>query len=209
MPELAWVGMSEEHAKVGGINYAVARAEYQNTVRGCVRCNEGFLKLIFDRDSGKILGIHVFGELACDLINYGATSVNQEDTVFDMLHFVFPASTYHTLYHSAASEARLRLTGARDIAVATAWKRIKGVVLKTLDSFKHESTTEEFLTRVFAKIDHAGNGKLSQEELHNAFESLGIHLQEEQLKEAIVEVAGDPNEEFVSFESFMAMFSST
>merc|ERR1712072_1500312 len=55
IPELAWVGLTEEEAEKASFNYGTARVEYSQTVRGCVTNDDGFLKLIYDRDSGRVL----------------------------------------------------------------------------------------------------------------------------------------------------------
>merc|ERR1719421_1057800 len=78
-------------------------------LRGCVTGQLGFLKLIYNRNDGKVLGVHIAGENACDLVNYGAEVVNAADTIFDMLQFVFPAVTYHELYHLAATQAKIQM----------------------------------------------------------------------------------------------------
>merc|ERR1712226_407329 len=116
IPEVAWVGLSEEKARLRGIDVGTASADFNATIRGCVTSQSGFLKLVFDRSTGKILGVHLFGESSGELVNYGAELVNDGLTVFQVLHFVFPAVTYHQLYHKASMEAKLRFKGARDLA---------------------------------------------------------------------------------------------
>jgi len=106
LPEIAWAGMNEQEAVKGNINFGATTVDYRETIRGCVSDSAGFMKLIFDRDTGRVLGVHIFGESACDIVNYGAELVNDRGTIFDMLKFVFPAVTYHQLYHVAALSAK-------------------------------------------------------------------------------------------------------
>jgi len=115
IPEVAWVGLSEDMAKLRGIDIGTARADFDRTIRGIVTSQSGFLKLVFERNTGKILGVHLFGDNSSELVNYGAELVNEGLTFFQVLHFVFPAVTYHQLYHQASMEAKLRFKGARGL----------------------------------------------------------------------------------------------
>merc|ERR1719203_1167741 len=112
IPELAWAGITEDEAKTQGINYGTVSIDYSRTVRGCVTQEEGFLKLVYHAESGKVLGVHVFGDSSADFICFGAEAVCDGDTVYDVLQFTFPAVTYHELYHLAAAEAKLRMMHA-------------------------------------------------------------------------------------------------
>jgi len=69
IPELAWAGMTEEQAKAQDLNYGVSKVDFKNTVKGCITNEDGFLKLVFDRDTGKTLGVHLFGENSCEMVN--------------------------------------------------------------------------------------------------------------------------------------------
>jgi len=112
LPEIAWAGATEADAKKQiGDKMQTATVRYKESQRGCVMdADDGtFLKLVFNMDTGVVLGCHIFGEDACDLISYGAQVVNNEDTIFDMLKVVFPAVTYHQLYHLCCMEAKRRV----------------------------------------------------------------------------------------------------
>jgi pyruvate/2-oxoglutarate dehydrogenase complex dihydrolipoamide dehydrogenase (E3) component len=100
IPDMAWAGDTEETVKKKCINYGTATVRYDQCVRGCVSADaeDGFLKLVYRRDDGAILGVHIWGENSCELIVYGAQIVNSKTTIYAMLNFVFPAVTYHDLW---------------------------------------------------------------------------------------------------------------
>ena len=64
--------------------------------------NVGFMKLIFDKKTMVVLGIHIFGQLATEIIHYGLTLVKDKRTVNDIISTVFNYPTLHDLYKYAA-----------------------------------------------------------------------------------------------------------
>merc|ERR1719453_1326779 len=159
--------MNEQDAASKGIDFGTASADYKDTVRGMVTGDGGFLKLIFDKKDGKVLGVHICGEDACDLVNYGADIVNEE-TVYDILRFVFPAVTYHELYQIAAHQAKIYLKGVKSASAATAWNRIKVTMKKKLEKEASHLTVEEALSEAFKIFDTDGSGTLDVNELDAA-----------------------------------------
>jgi NAD(P) transhydrogenase len=106
LPEIAWVGMTEAKANLTGDPIGTATVGYKESLRGCITNDFGFLKLVYNRETGRVLGCHIFGQDACDLIAYGSDCVNAGYTIFDILKFVFPAVTHHQLYQLAAMSAK-------------------------------------------------------------------------------------------------------
>lgn len=205
VPEIAWAGITEDKAVQDGLNVGTVVVEYDKTVRGCVTNEDGFLKLVFDRDTGKVLGVHIFGENSCDLVNYGAECVNDGDTIYDMLQMVFPAVTYHELYHLAATEAKIRLRGAKNLAAATAWKRMQAALTRSLEESKSLSTVEEALTKAFKYFDQDDSGYLSKPELKSAMQSLGLKMADDEIDEMVLEATEDPDDDNVDYEQFLSM----
>ena len=73
------VGLSEEEAKKEGVEYEVGRARHRDMPRGKIMgAEEGFLKLVFRRDDKVIIGVHIIGHLASELVHYGVTLVENE-----------------------------------------------------------------------------------------------------------------------------------
>lgn len=202
IPELAWAGLNEqEAAKLGGREIGSVRVEYGATVRGIVSSEKGFLKLIFDRSDGKVLGVHIFGSNACDLINYGAEVTEDGDTIFDMLHFVFPAVTYHQLYHMAATEAKIRLQGVRSISAATAWNRVRVELQKIASCSQDGWSVEDTLCAAFKLFDRDGSGFITSEDLQDALSNLGLRFTPAEVDEMVaeVDVSGDGQVDYQEF----------
>jgi NAD(P) transhydrogenase len=209
IPDMAWAGDSEEAAKKKGIDYGVAIVKYAQTVRGCVSSDEGFLKLVYDRSNGVALGVHIWGDNSCELIVYGAQIVNSQTTIFDMLHFVFPAVTYHNLYVKAAAEAKLRLKGVRSLSAATAWLRLKNKVetVAAMHCIETGVSVAAVIQAKFEMFDVDKSGFLSKEELTKAVGALGIVMHAEEIGEMIEEATGDSAADEIDYGTFMSMLS--
>ncbi len=76
IPELSMAGETEESLKKGGVPFVVGRASYATNARGqIIGDGGGFLKLIFRREDMKLLGVHVMGEAASELVHIGLTAI--------------------------------------------------------------------------------------------------------------------------------------
>src|SRR5262245_61068877 len=76
IPELSMAGETEESCKQAGVDYVVGRAAYATNARGqIIGDGGGFLKLIFRREDMKLLGVHVIGEQALELVHTGLTAL--------------------------------------------------------------------------------------------------------------------------------------
>jgi NAD(P) transhydrogenase len=76
IPELSMAGETEESLKKAGVEYVVGRASYATNARGqIIGDGGGVLKLIFRRDDLKLLGVHVIGEQASELVHIGLTAL--------------------------------------------------------------------------------------------------------------------------------------
>jgi NAD(P) transhydrogenase len=76
IPELSMAGETEESCKQAGKDYVVGRAAYATNARGqIIGDGGGFLKLIFARQDMKLLGVHVIGEQASELVHIGLTAL--------------------------------------------------------------------------------------------------------------------------------------
>lgn len=103
VPEVSMIGVTEEEAKKNGIDICVGHARYRDMPRGKIMgVNEGFLKLIFSRNDLQILGVHIIGPIASELIHYGMTLIHNKKTVNDLISAVFNFPTLHDLYKYAA-----------------------------------------------------------------------------------------------------------
>jgi NAD(P) transhydrogenase len=111
-PEASYYGLSTQQAKEMGIDAGEGIALYAECLRGRVFSPNGLLKIVFEKPAGRILGIHIVGDDACELIHYGMELVKARRTVVDLTSCLYSAVTYHEMYKIAAVNA-LDEAGAR------------------------------------------------------------------------------------------------
>mmetsp|Transcript_17471 Transcript_17471/g.42908 ORF Transcript_17471/g.42908 Transcript_17471/m.42908 type:complete len:604 (+) Transcript_17471:103-1914(+) len=103
-PEAAYFGLSVQQAKESGIDAGEGIALYAECLRGRVFSPNGLLKLVFEKPAGRILGVHIVGDDACELIHYGMELVNGKRTLLDLTSRLFAAVTFHEMYRLAAED---------------------------------------------------------------------------------------------------------
>lgn len=115
VPEVSMVGITEEEAKERKLDYGVGRSYYRDTSRGMIMGDkdEGFLKMIYDRKTKEILGIHCIGNQATELIHYGMEIVRDKKTLDHVIGTVFNYPTLHSLYKYAGYDALGDLAGKK------------------------------------------------------------------------------------------------
>ena len=70
------VGETEESLKKKGVAYIVGRANYRENARGRIIGDlDGFLKLLFRQDDLKLIGVHIMGDLATDVVHIGLVAM--------------------------------------------------------------------------------------------------------------------------------------
>lgn len=112
-PEAAYYGYTKQQAIELGIDAGEGVALYSECLRGLVFNPNGLLKLVHDKgDSGRIIGVHICGDDACELIHYGMELVKARRTVGDVTNELYSAVTYHEMYRIAA-RAAIDVKGAR------------------------------------------------------------------------------------------------
>jgi NAD(P) transhydrogenase len=102
VPEIAMVGLSEEACKDRKIPYLVGRAYSENNARGQIIGDTGMLKLIFSPADKKLLGVHLIGELAAEMVHVGAEVLAKEGTIDAFIDAVFNYPTLSEMYKYAA-----------------------------------------------------------------------------------------------------------
>nr|WP_171096358.1 Si-specific NAD(P)(+) transhydrogenase [Usitatibacter rugosus] len=108
IPEASMVGDTEAQLIEKKIPYVVGRARYAEIPRGKIIGDEsGFLKLLFRRDDMRLLGVHVMGEHATEVVHIGLMAMLSESTaeIFNRACFNYP--TLGDLYKFAAYRALL------------------------------------------------------------------------------------------------------
>ena len=112
IPEASMAGETEESLKEKGSAYIVGRARYMDNPRGQIVGDEsGLLKLIFARDDMRLLGVHVVGEQATELVHIGLVAMMSGSgaELFNRTCFNYP--TLGDLYKYATYEAILKRDG--------------------------------------------------------------------------------------------------
>lgn len=103
IPELSYVGATERELQARGADYVVGYAPYADTARGQIIGNEhGLLKLLVERDSRAILGVHVIGEAAAELVHVGQMAMTCKASVDTLAATVFNYPTLAQCYKTAA-----------------------------------------------------------------------------------------------------------
>jgi len=113
IPEISMIGLTEQNAKDNKINYCVGYSFYKDVARARIGgiMDNGFMKIVFERESRIILGIHIIGKLASEIIHYGMTLVKEKRTINDVISTVFNYPTLHDLYKYACHDCLGNLCG--------------------------------------------------------------------------------------------------
>jgi NAD(P) transhydrogenase len=106
IPEVSMVGETEESLKKKGVTYVVGRASYRENARGrIIGDQDGFLKLIFRRDDLKLIGVHIMGELATEVVHIGLVAMMGNATADLFIDACFNLPTLGLLYKTATLDA--------------------------------------------------------------------------------------------------------
>jgi len=107
------VGETEESLTLEGVDYVVGRANYRDNARGRIIGDlDGFLKLLFRGADMKLLGAHIMGEQATEIVHIGLMALLAGSTADVFVEACFNAPTLGALYKSATIDAMLKATGA-------------------------------------------------------------------------------------------------
>jgi NAD(P) transhydrogenase len=110
IPEISFIGKTEEQLTDEDVPYEVGMAFYRETARGQIRGDTtGRLKLIFHRETRKVLGVHIIGEGASELIHIGQAVMIFGGTVEYFVDTVFNYPTLAECYKAAAFNGLGRL----------------------------------------------------------------------------------------------------
>ena len=90
-PEAAYYGLSKQQAEDLGIEAGEGIALYCQCLRGLVFASNGLLKLVFAKETGTILGVHICGNDACEIIHYGMELVKGRKTVESLVNNLYSA----------------------------------------------------------------------------------------------------------------------
>jgi NAD(P) transhydrogenase len=110
IPEVAMVGMTEAQAQAAGIDYETGRARFSANAKAKISgFDEGMIKLVFRRTDRALLGVHILGEMASELIHLGQHILHEKGTIDRFIHATFAVPTRSEAYKYAAYDGLMRL----------------------------------------------------------------------------------------------------
>lgn len=107
-PEIAGVGLTEEQVKAQKINYLVGRFPLSANGKSLIMGADGLVKIIASEEHGEILGVHIIGPRATDLIAIAGLALGTESTLEDVMCTIFAHPTVSEALREAALAARKR-----------------------------------------------------------------------------------------------------
>jgi NAD(P) transhydrogenase len=116
IPEVGMAGETEESLKRKKVEYVIGRASYDGIARGrIIGDTSGFLKLLFARQDMRLLGVHVIGEQATDIVHVGmmAMLAGSGAAIFEEACFNMP--TLSELYKLASLDAISRVSNGHGL----------------------------------------------------------------------------------------------
>jgi NAD(P) transhydrogenase len=113
IPEISFIGKTEEQLTDEDVPYEVGLAYYREIARGQIRGDTtGRLKLIFHRETKQLLGVHIIGEGAAELVHIGQAVMSHNDTIDYFIDTVFNYPTLAECYKAAAFNGLNKLSRA-------------------------------------------------------------------------------------------------
>lgn len=116
IPEIAMVGRTEADLTHSKVPYETGIARFGDLEKGkLIGDSEGMLKLLFDPASLEILGVHIVGEGATELIHIGEAIMMQKGSLNMLVHMVFNYPTMSYAYKIAALDAFNKVVDSRGV----------------------------------------------------------------------------------------------
>lgn len=195
IPAMGYYGLTKEAAKAEGRMVVEGISKYDKSLRGRVFAPDGLLKLVVDANDGTVLGVHLIGKEAAELIHFGVALVKQKMSIFEVLSTTFTAVTYHELYKYAALDANSKLE------FGVEWQEIFAALqlscsLEPNDDFLHEK---------FDEIDKDGSGTLDRAEVKALIDSLGRPVSKRVISN-IMRLSDSDGDGVISFDDFKKLY---
>jgi NAD(P) transhydrogenase len=106
IPELAYIGETEESLVAKKVDYVAGRGDYAQNPRGQILGDsDGLLKLVFERPSLRLVGAHIVGTAASELIHIGEAFLHQGATATEIAETIYNYPTLSDMYRHAAVKA--------------------------------------------------------------------------------------------------------
>ena len=112
IPEISYVGKNEEELTAANVPYEMGKASFREIARGQIIGDSiGMLKILFHRETRELLGVHIIGESASELIHIGQAVMSLQGTIDYFVNTVFNYPTLAECYKNAAFDGVNRLNG--------------------------------------------------------------------------------------------------
>lgn len=110
IPEVGMAGMTEKEAEAQGVEYEVGRAPFSRNARATIAgSTDGMVKLVFRRDDRRLLGVHIVGETAAEMVHIGQAVLQHRGTIDYFVHNTFNVPTWSEAYKYAAFDGLARV----------------------------------------------------------------------------------------------------
>ena len=105
-PEMATTGLSEKQAREAGYDVVVGKFPFRPLGKAmAMDAQEGMVKIVSERKYGEVLGVHIVGPHASDLIHEGVAAIKLESTIEELM----------TMIHAHPTLAEAMLEAALDV----------------------------------------------------------------------------------------------
>ncbi len=109
-PQIAGVGKTEDELKQEGVDYVVGLNYYKDSAMGmALRSEHGFVKILVEKKSRKILGAHIIGAEASNMIHMLIAFMNKNATLDDLLNMIYIHPALPEIVRNAARKAKTLL----------------------------------------------------------------------------------------------------
>ena len=106
-PEMAWTGLTEQQAKAEGHDVKVGKFTFKSLGKAmAINENVGLVKIVTDAKYGEILGVHIVGPHATDLIHEACVSIKLESTIDELMHTIHAHPTLAEAVMEAAQDVK-------------------------------------------------------------------------------------------------------
>jgi len=122
IPEVTCAGLTEEDAKKKNRPYLVGHAWYKDTPRGRIIGSQfGLLKILADPDTLAVIGVHIVGRVATELIHFGLLLIEDSVSVERVAAMIYNQPTLHEMYKNAAFDVVRQKQGLPPISGSSAF----------------------------------------------------------------------------------------
>jgi len=112
-PQVASIGLTEEAAKERGIDLKIGRYDYKANGKAlAIGENEGLVKTLFDKNTGALVGAHIVGAEATEMISSFIVALQVESTEEDLIHACLPHPTLSEMIGESVLDSEGRVINA-------------------------------------------------------------------------------------------------